>query len=142
MHANNQLSADWTAATGAPWGAAFGYPDRSCPPAADRFPGPRDQLGGDLLAFLSDFRTASDEEAERARHDVEQRAPGRARRRTRDGGTAGAGDRAGSGDERDDPYQGSDFQPAPDWWVATDGRWYRPELHPDARPSPDRPDPA
>lgn len=142
MHANNQLSADWTAATAAPWGAAFGYPDRACPPAGDRFPGPRDQLGGDLLAFLSDFRTASEEEAERARHDVEQRARGRVRKGARDGGTAGAEVRTGSGEEQDDPYQGSDFQPAPDWWLATDGRWYRPELHPDARPSQDRPDPA
>lgn len=137
MHANNQVSADWTAATGAPWGAAFGYPDRGGPRRCDASPDAGtsgDQLGGDLLAFLSDFRTAREEAAESARQAAAERAErarGSARRRTLGGEPAGAG-RTGQ-EPGDDPYQGSDVQPAPDWWLATDGRWYRPELHPDAR---------
>jgi hypothetical protein len=31
----------------------------------------------------------------------------------------------------DDPYLGSAEQVAGDWWLASDGRWYPPELHPD-----------
>ena len=26
-----------------------------------------------------------------------------------------------------------DLEPAPGWWLASDGRWYPPELHPDIR---------
>jgi len=29
----------------------------------------------------------------------------------------------------------SDTSPGPGWWLASDGRWYAPELHPDATPS-------
>ena len=29
----------------------------------------------------------------------------------------------------------SSIQPPPGWWLASDGRWYAPELHPDARAS-------
>jgi hypothetical protein len=29
----------------------------------------------------------------------------------------------------------SDFQPNPQWWQASDGKWYAPELHPNAQPS-------
>lgn len=32
-----------------------------------------------------------------------------------------------------DPYVGAERQVAPDWWMAADGRWYAPELHPDAQ---------
>lgn len=32
-----------------------------------------------------------------------------------------------------DPYVGAERQVAPDWWIAADGRWYAPELHPDAQ---------
>ena len=30
----------------------------------------------------------------------------------------------------------SDTQPDPSWWLAVDGRWYPPELHPDAANTP------
>lgn len=141
MHANNQAMADWTATAGAPWGAAFGYPDSGRSRRADPCPvaggGPEVEPGGDLLAFLSEFRTAQ-EEAEGARLAAAQaaraarRAPGSARRRAAQE-EAAAGPAAGDGDDSGDPYQGSDVQVAPEWWLATDGRWYRPELHPDAR---------
>ena len=40
---------------------------------------------------------------------------------------------------------GSEIQESPDWWVASDGRWYPPELHPDyqtpAAPAPPAPAP-
>ncbi len=137
MHANNQASEDWMAATGAPWGAAFGYPGggrwKEVDPAVAGDDGPVEQPGGDLLAFLSAFRTAQ-EEAETARLEARaasRRGPGSARRRaSEEAAAAGAG---GDGEVRaDDPYGSSDVQVAPDWWLATDGRWYRPELHPDA----------
>lgn len=138
MHTNNnQVLEAGTAQMAVPWGAAFGYPDRGRPRRSDvsTDSGPSgDQPGSDLLAFLTDFRTAREEAADDARREAAERA-GRARgsasRRT-GGGPAGAGGQ----ETRDDPYQGSDVQPAPDWWLATDGRWYRPELHPDARAVP------
>ena len=139
MHANNQASEDWMAATGAPWGAAFGYPAggrwKEVDPAVAPDDVPEEQPGGDLLAFLSAFRTAQ-EEAETARlaaRAAARRGPGSARRRASEEQDATAD--AASGNEKsraDDPYGSSDVQVAPDWWLATDGRWYRPELHPDA----------
>lgn len=33
----------------------------------------------------------------------------------------------------------SDVSGGPGWWLASDGRWYRPEQHPDYRPSPPPP---
>jgi hypothetical protein len=33
-----------------------------------------------------------------------------------------------------------DKRPGPDWWLASDGRWYPPESHPAAVPSPPRQD--
>jgi hypothetical protein len=33
----------------------------------------------------------------------------------------------------DDPYRGSPEKVADDWWLASDGRWYGPELHPDVQ---------
>lgn len=40
--------------------------------------------------------------------------------------------------------QSSDVQETPDWWIASDGRWYPPQLHPDfqAPPPPPMPDSA
>lgn len=35
----------------------------------------------------------------------------------------------------------SDVQQGPDWWQASDGRWYAPELHPSNRPPPPPPPP-
>ncbi|MEM7092323.1 MAG: hypothetical protein AAF567_04915 [Actinomycetota bacterium] len=37
---------------------------------------------------------------------------------------------------------GSDVQEGPDWWQASDGRFYPPELHPDYQPPADPPPPA
>lgn len=33
----------------------------------------------------------------------------------------------------------SDVQQGPDWWQASDGKWYAPELHPSNRPPPPPP---
>lgn len=83
------------------------------------------------MAFLSDFRGGLTADLE-----TPEAAGGRS-------GGAGGGEpaavQAGIGhatspqgpDWRDDPYLGSDVQVDPSWWVASDRRWYPPELHPD-----------
>ena len=44
----------------------------------------------------------------------------------------------------DTPNHGSNIQETPDWWMASDHRWYPPELHPDymppAAPTPPQPE--
>jgi hypothetical protein len=89
---------------------------------------PVDQMGADLMGFLTDFRTGQREinlpgpestddpdgspaEAVRgqSRYEVHTKEPG----------------------EWIDPYAGSPHQMGPDWWQASDGKWYPGELHPD-----------
>ncbi|HMC39716.1 MAG TPA: hypothetical protein VKI19_08650 [Acidimicrobiales bacterium] len=77
--------------------------------------------GSDLLAFLFDFRSARDAPATA---DVVA-------------AVAEPGSRFHIVPRQEwtgDPYQGSDAQEGPDWWQASDGRWYPPEVHPDRQP--------
>ncbi|HET7523510.1 MAG TPA: hypothetical protein VFJ79_05130 [Acidimicrobiales bacterium] len=75
-----------------------------------------------LMGFLSDFRGAMREKAL-----AERATPGRGRDRV--------SSRLEAAREPEpweiNPYEGSDTQVTPEWWFATDGRWYPPELHPD-----------
>jgi hypothetical protein len=84
--------------------------------------GAAEPLGESLLGFLFDFRAGLDEPP--------PDEPGRS--------TAWDGPgRFNVGPQEpepwvDDPYAGSTRQVTPHWWLAADGRWYPPELHPDA----------
>lgn len=75
-----------------------------------------------LMGFLSEFRGAIREKA-----IAERSVPGRGRER--------AASRFEPVREPEpweiNPYEGSEAQVTPEWWFATDGRWYPPELHPD-----------
>lgn len=86
-----------------------------------------------LMGFLSDFRSATREKQVAERSDI-------ARQSTQP--AVGAGQqvvsrfKVGPADPEPwelDPYVGAERQVAPDWWIAADGRWYAPELHPDAQ---------
>ena len=35
-------------------------------------------------------------------------------------------------------YQAPDAGPEPGWWMASDGQWYPPELHPDVQAQPEQ----
>jgi hypothetical protein len=50
-------------------------------------------------------------------------------------------DRGGRGrvDARSMACTTDDASVGPDWWMASDGNWYRPEQHPDYMPSPEGP---
>jgi hypothetical protein len=92
---------------------------------------PVDQIDSNvLMGFLSDFRSAVREKqmSERARQTA----------RPAVGAYKDAVSRfeVGPADPEPwelDPYVGAERQVAPDWWIAADGRWYAPELHPDAQ---------
>ena len=95
---------------------------------------PVDQMGADLMGFLTDFRTSQRE----ARQPAKQ--PEGA-----DGTPASAAIRGQSrfdfhtkeAEAWVDPYAGSPMQVAADWWQASDGKWYPAELHPDRQaPAP------
>ncbi|HET6917620.1 MAG TPA: hypothetical protein VFH56_16155 [Acidimicrobiales bacterium] len=77
---------------------------------------------GMLMGFLSEFRTAVREKAV-----AETGTPASARDR--------ASSRLEAAKEPEpweiNPYEGSEAQVTPEWWFASDGRWYPPELHPD-----------
>jgi hypothetical protein len=85
-----------------------------------------------LMAFLSDFRSAH--HAPAATPDgLEATAPSH-----RPAGHQSAGHYLGAAKQEpaayiDDPYLGSPEKVSDDWWLASDGRWYAPELHPDVQ---------
>lgn len=85
-------------------------------------PWARELEPGMLMGFLSEFRSAV-----REKTVAETAAPTRARDRV----TA----RLEAAREPEpwevNPYEGSERQVTPEWWFASDGRWYPPELHPD-----------
>ena len=86
-----------------------------------------------LMDFLSEFRSATRErEAEERMNSTKQRKQPAATVQ------AGVVSRFQTGPAEPepwvlDPYVGADRQVEPDWWMAADGRWYMPELHPDAQ---------
>ena len=136
MEAHNLPSLNWSDGPWSAWGTVPGDPGvdgaedgagSGCNAAVATPP-----QGGALMAFLTDFRTAQHAEEEAARLSAAARrgagpAGGRARRLEE----ARAAERPAAVPE--DPFQGSEVPVAPDWWLATDGKWYRPELHPDAQ---------
>jgi hypothetical protein len=72
-----------------------------------------------LMTFLSDFRSTHHEVAPRAEGSEVPRSSYR---------QAAPQEPAAF---IDDPYVGSPEKVGEDWWLASDGRWYAPELHPD-----------
>jgi len=75
-------------------------------------------LGHDLMSFLSDFRGA--------------RHPARASSSPSE--TVDLVDTAETtAQEEEGACYGSEDPQGPGWWIATDGRWYPPELHPQAQ---------
>jgi hypothetical protein len=119
----NNDPCDLSTAMGAGSGPATFFPEdrrgrvQAEPPASGT-----EQLGSDvLLAFLSDFRSPQ----------VVQEPEDPAQVRSTET-TLGFGVASGNPDAHlDDPYAGSEAQLGADWWLASDGRWYAPELHPD-----------
>lgn len=94
-------------------------------PAADD-PWARQLEPGLLMAFLSDFRCADREKAAAEKATVSRR---------RDSAAPRFSPEPEPEPWESDPYHGSDTQVTPEWWFATDGRWYPPELHPDRQVS-------
>lgn len=77
---------------------------------------------GVLMGFLSEFRTAA---REKAAAETGTPASGRDR-------VASRFEAAREPEPWEiNPYEGSEAQVTPEWWFASDGRWYPPELHPD-----------
>lgn len=105
-----------------------------------------ENLGLDgLMGFLSEFRSAGrvgpgDPVRPEERAEPGEQAPDRH-------GVATVSQAPPYDDDPDlwleDPYSGCDHQVGAGWWVASDGRWYPPELHPDvqAEKAPAEPDP-
>lgn len=93
------------------------------------------------MAFLSDFRAAlhGDVGSPPAPAGDDPVAPGTVESL---GAVPGARYRAAEPQSswQGDPYMGSETQVEPGWWMASDRRWYPPELHPDhvVDPAPSR----
>jgi hypothetical protein len=112
LNAAPELSRDWTISD------------------TDRFDGLGDRVSGGsfddqlsetcLMDFLSDFRSVHFELAHSA--EFSEVTVSSSRRPTIPEEPAAF---------VDDPYVGSAEKVAEDWWLASDGRWYAPELHPD-----------
>jgi len=90
-------------------------------PALDE-PWARQLEPGLLMGFLSEFRAATREKAE-AEMGMAVRGRDRVTSRLQPAREPEPWEI--------NPYEGSDAQVTPEWWFATDGRWYPPELHPD-----------
>lgn len=91
-----------------------------------------------LMGFLSDFRSATREQlvAERRNSGTQTTQPAVSANQQ-----VLSRFKVGPADPEPwelDPYVGADRQVAPDWWIAADGRWYAPELHPDAQVAAER----
>ena len=124
MYLDDEASNDWMAASGGSFPLASGFGNGT------------EELASNLLGFLFDFRAGGKDDAPAAEQPG---ADGFA------GPVPGANVRESSSrfdvvQEHeawmDDPYAGSDRQVAADWWMAADGRWYAPELHPDFHAHP------
>ena len=92
---------------------------------------PVDQMGADLMGFLTDFRS-SQREARQPKPDVKADAEGAPSEAVR--GQSRFEFQTKERDEWFDPYAGSPKAMGPDWWQASDGKWYPGELHPDRQP--------
>ena len=88
---------------------------------------PVDQIGADLMGFLTDFRTGQ-REVHQAKGDADasEGSPSEAVR-----GMNRYEFNTKEPEEWVDPYAGSQKPMGPDWWQASDGKWYPGELHPD-----------
>lgn len=131
----NDVGAETPSASAAPWSG----------PTLDVAEEPSEQLTQDLMSFLDDFRSAVNRDVAASEAKGEEKVPG-ATVKTSPVPT-GVARGAFAEDEpswEDDPYLGSPVQVAADWWMAADGRWYPPELHPDrsVQPAPGPDDPA
>jgi hypothetical protein len=112
LNASPELSSDWTISGTDRFG-----------PLTDTISGSSfdDQLSEScLMDFLSEFRSVHFELAQST--DFSEVAVSSSRRLAVPEEPAAF---------LDDPYAGSPEKVAEDWWLASDGRWYAPELHPD-----------
>lgn len=126
VYVNNDPGSEWTAT-----GMAQPSLLSSEEPAESLEPMGSHSVGAeDLLAFLSDFRTGHDRGGAPSPVGDEE-VPSFQPSAGWGGYDVAHTATAPEEPEAWDPYQGSGTQVAPDWWVASDGRWYPPELHPD-----------
>ena len=121
MYLNAERTSEWTTADTVSFDyATDGAPDMSMDHSLSE---------STLMAFLSDFRLGHPQQDPTV-EGVE--ASGITHRPSTHHST---GSYLGLAKEEpayvDDPYLGSTEQVADDWWLASDGRWYAPELHPD-----------
>jgi hypothetical protein len=89
---------------------------------------PADQLGADLMGFLTDFRTGQREVRQPSPEPTAdpEVSPSEAVR-----GLNRYEFNTKEVDDWVDPYAGSQKPMGADWWQASDGKWYPGELHPD-----------
>ena len=103
--------------------------------------GPAEHLGNDLMGFLTDFRTSQREQRKPASTPTPADAspPGTpASTAVRDGNRFDFNTNH-EADNWVDPYAGAATQVGPDWWQASEGKWYPAELHPDRQAPPPAP---
>jgi hypothetical protein len=89
---------------------------------------PVDQMGADLMGFLTDFRTGQ-REVNQPKPDPKADGEGPSSEAVR--GQSRFEFHTKEPEEWVDPYAGSPKPMGPDWWQASDGKWYPSELHPD-----------
>ena len=113
--------------------------------------GPAEPVGADLMGFLSDFRSGQ-REVRQPKPDIKPDTESSVSEAVR--GLNRFDFKVQEPHDWVDPYAGSSKQIGPDWWQASDGKWYPGELHPDrqapvaaaaepaAEPHPIDPDPS
>ncbi|HET6965660.1 MAG TPA: hypothetical protein VFH58_12865 [Acidimicrobiales bacterium] len=131
MHPDDESWSEWAA------DAPRSSTDPSAGPDLEVGGAPGAEFEQDLMAFLSDFRAALQGDVGPAQAAVADDAATLALLEIRGAGT---GARHGGAEPQSswqgDPYMGSETQVEPGWWMASDRRWYPPELHPDHVPDP------
>jgi hypothetical protein len=89
---------------------------------------PGEQVGADLMGFLSDFRTGQREVCQ-PKPDVKTEPDASTAEAVR--GLNRFEFNTKEADDWIDPYAGHQKPMGADWWQASDGKWYPGELHPD-----------
>lgn len=138
MHPDDESWSEWAA------DAPRSSTDPSAGPDLREGGAPGAEFEQNLMAFLSDFRAALNEDV----GSPQAAADDPATHANVASMGAGTGARHGAAEPQSswqgDPYMGSETQVEPGWWMASDRRWYPPELHPDhvLDPAPSREEPA
>ena len=89
---------------------------------------PADQMGADLMGFLTDFRTGQ-REVQQPKPDPTADSDAPTSEAIR--GQSRFDFHTKDAEEWVDPYAGCAKPMGSDWWQAADGKWYPGELHPD-----------